>query len=316
MLTLHFINKKTCRLPGQRFSSSPVWFWWIVCAWIFQRQHTHTHTHTRLTALFPGRPWWAGTRKVKPIWILLKQETVSGSSISWAICKSAPCSRQITTPAPHHSVFLQAGCPSCRPTNSVKSLKAMRWERNIKQLVELVQTWQLQFFSTHNAIATNKQRQISAQDGYADCILKATKCWCKWGAAAMHTSAPTQWRSKYLRFSAWCHNRFSPATLSFFSWLHPELKRNILHTTTLDYDIQCQGKLARHVLEKGHLVEKLSRHTYCTDCLTWTTKVVDTSCHRDIIFNNLQWEIKYVAANGRKEYQFLILRLSSWFSVQ
>ena len=46
--------------------------------------------------------------------------------ISWAICKFAPLSRQITTPAPHHSVFtiLQAGCPSCRPTNSVKALKA------------------------------------------------------------------------------------------------------------------------------------------------------------------------------------------------
>ena len=27
-------------------------------------------------------------------------------------------------PAPHHSSFLQAGCSSCRPTNSVKSLKA------------------------------------------------------------------------------------------------------------------------------------------------------------------------------------------------
>jgi len=27
-------------------------------------------------------------------------------------------------PAPHHSVFLHAGCPSCRPTNSVKALKA------------------------------------------------------------------------------------------------------------------------------------------------------------------------------------------------
>jgi len=24
----------------------------------------------------------------------------------------------------HHSVFLQAGCPSCRPTNSIKALKA------------------------------------------------------------------------------------------------------------------------------------------------------------------------------------------------
>ena len=67
--------------------------------------HTHTHTHTRLTALCSGLPRWAGTRKVKPIWISLKQETVSGSGISWAVCKSAPRSRQITTPASHHSVF-------------------------------------------------------------------------------------------------------------------------------------------------------------------------------------------------------------------
>ena len=44
--------------------------------------HLHTHTHTRLTALFPGLPGWADTRKVKPIWVLLKQETVSGSGIS------------------------------------------------------------------------------------------------------------------------------------------------------------------------------------------------------------------------------------------
>ena len=84
--------------------------------------HTHTHTRARLTALFPGLPGWAGTRKVKPIWILLKQETASGSGISWAICKSAHRSRQITTPA--NAQFLQAGCLSCRPTNSVKALKS------------------------------------------------------------------------------------------------------------------------------------------------------------------------------------------------
>ena len=84
-------------------------------------QSKENYTHTRLMALFPGLPGWAGTRKVKPIWISLKQETVSGSGISWAICKSAPRSILITTPAPHHSVFLQAGCPSCRPTNSVKA---------------------------------------------------------------------------------------------------------------------------------------------------------------------------------------------------
>ena len=71
----------------------------------FHRNSFATHTHTRLAALFPWLCGWASTRKVKPIWILLKQETVSGSGISWATCKSAPRSRQITTPAPHHSVF-------------------------------------------------------------------------------------------------------------------------------------------------------------------------------------------------------------------
>ena len=66
--------------------------------------NTHTHTHTRLTAFFPGLPGSACTRKVKPVRILLKQETVSDSGISWAICKYAPRPRQMTTPAPNHSV--------------------------------------------------------------------------------------------------------------------------------------------------------------------------------------------------------------------
>jgi len=61
----------------------------------------------------------AGTRKVKPIWILLKQEKVSGSGISWAKCKSALCSRQITMPAPHHSVFYRPDAlPAAQPTAS------------------------------------------------------------------------------------------------------------------------------------------------------------------------------------------------------
>ena len=77
------------------------------------------YIHNRLTALCPGLPGWVGTRKVKPIWILLKQETVSGSEILWAICKSAPCSRQKTTPAPHRSVFYRPDAlPAAQPTAS------------------------------------------------------------------------------------------------------------------------------------------------------------------------------------------------------
>ena len=43
----------------------------------------------------------------------------------WQWNPLAPRSGQITTPAPHCSVFLQAGCPSCCPTNSVKALKVI-----------------------------------------------------------------------------------------------------------------------------------------------------------------------------------------------
>ena len=96
--------------------------WKIFSSSSFQNisvSHTHTHTHTRLTALFPWLPRWARTRKVKPIWILLEQETLSGSGISWAVCKSAPRSRQITTPAPHHSVFYRPDAlPATQPIAS------------------------------------------------------------------------------------------------------------------------------------------------------------------------------------------------------
>ena len=80
----------------------------------------HSSTlHIHLTALFTGLPGWAGTSKVKPIWILLKQETASGSGISWTICKSATCSRQTTTPEPHRSVFYRPDAlPATQPTVS------------------------------------------------------------------------------------------------------------------------------------------------------------------------------------------------------
>ena len=100
--------------------------WRVICCNIeylnFSMQNLHpsnTHTHTRLTALFPGLPGWASTRKVQSTWILLKQETVGGSGISWAICKSAPRFRRITTPAPHHSVFYRPDAlPAAQPTAS------------------------------------------------------------------------------------------------------------------------------------------------------------------------------------------------------
>jgi len=51
---------------------------------------------------------------------------VSGSDISWAICKSAPRSRQITTPAPHHSVFTDR-MPFLPPNQQRQSTEGNAW---------------------------------------------------------------------------------------------------------------------------------------------------------------------------------------------
>ena len=63
---------------------------------------THTHTHTAVLLLFwnmsgttrVSRYQKGKTRKVKTNLDLLEQEIVSSSGICWAICKSAPHTRQ------------------------------------------------------------------------------------------------------------------------------------------------------------------------------------------------------------------------------
>ena len=103
--------------------------------------HTHVYHLSRTTQV-------SQYQKIKPIWILLKQETVSGSGISWAMFKSAPRSRQITKPAPNHSVF------SCRPTNSIKALKATyphtHAHTGITQSNRITRHRQIWIIQTHN----------------------------------------------------------------------------------------------------------------------------------------------------------------------
>jgi len=112
----HFFRRgNTSPLPLHFFGLKFVQNLLHCCNWLL----TETHTHTHLMALCPGLPGSASARKVKPIWILLKQETVSGSGISWAVCKSASSCRQITMPAPHHSFFYRPDAlPAAQPTAS------------------------------------------------------------------------------------------------------------------------------------------------------------------------------------------------------
>jgi len=82
-----------------------------------------THTHTRLTALFPGLPRWAGTRNCKTN---LNFTEARDSEWQWhqlgcmQVCTSLQADNHASTPP---LSFLQARCPSCRPSNSVKALK-------------------------------------------------------------------------------------------------------------------------------------------------------------------------------------------------
>ena len=132
------------------------------------QQHTHTHTHTRLTALFPGLPRLAGTGKVKPIWILLKQETVSGSGISWAVCKSAPRSRQ--KPRQHPTTqFFTGRMPFLPPNQQRQSIEgigkpaattcdihSVNWRRRIYGHDTTANLW-----VKHSIICGVKERRIS-----------------------------------------------------------------------------------------------------------------------------------------------------------
>jgi len=77
-------------------------------------------TATHIMTSFPGQPEQTGTRKVKAIWILMKQEMIGRQ---WHQLDHmqiiAPHFRQMTMPAPHHSIFYRPDAlPDAEPTVS------------------------------------------------------------------------------------------------------------------------------------------------------------------------------------------------------
>jgi len=66
----------------------------------------YNNNHFTALLILSGTTWVSWYQKSKTSLDLLEQEIMSGSGISWVICKSAPSCRQITMPAPHHSVFI------------------------------------------------------------------------------------------------------------------------------------------------------------------------------------------------------------------
>ena len=71
-------------------------------------------------ACFPGQPGYAGTRKVKPIWILMKQEMMGV-----AVTLAGPYANDLYHVTTSSLNFLQTGYSSWHLKNSVKALKAV-----------------------------------------------------------------------------------------------------------------------------------------------------------------------------------------------
>jgi len=91
---------------------------------------THTHAHTHTTILQSSWILSSTTRvswqqKGKTNLALLVQEIVSGSGISWAICKSAPWPWHITTPTSHHSVIYRLDALPATELTASTQLKAI-----------------------------------------------------------------------------------------------------------------------------------------------------------------------------------------------
>ena len=114
---LHYNPIKTFHFLVKNFRTKPIYFQCFVCHRLsaFIKHDCHLPYWTA----FQIR--WFGSYGCQIYYVLNLVHfsgivlcalwlTVSSSGISWAICKSAPCSRQITTPAPPPLRFLQAGC--------------------------------------------------------------------------------------------------------------------------------------------------------------------------------------------------------------
>ena len=98
----------------------------------------------RFNGHFPGEPGLAGIHWSKGCWRWWWQLVYRSYKSCKAPAKSSP-------PRNQHPVFLQAGCPSCRPTNSVKALK----EKSLAVSFYSI----LHSCSSHGSISNNQRLQ-------------------------------------------------------------------------------------------------------------------------------------------------------------
>jgi len=85
-------------------------------------------------------------QKGKPNWILQKKEKGSGNGITWAICKSAPCSKQ--TPCQHPTTqFFTGRMPFLPPNQQRQSTEGYK---ALKATLSLLSNWKTDYRVTGN----------------------------------------------------------------------------------------------------------------------------------------------------------------------
>ena len=99
-------------------------------------QHsTDHHHHNHFTALFLGPPGWAGARR-ELLDSMVQRKTNRGRSTDHPAGRHSIRTNHCPPPLSPH--FLQAGCPSCCPINSVKALKATTQHRPVLIILPLI----------------------------------------------------------------------------------------------------------------------------------------------------------------------------------
>ena len=109
-------SPRPCAVPWQQFTVTACTLRWAGCM--------NIHTYTCLTAFFSGTTQVSWYRKGKT-----NLDFTEARDSEWQrhqlghtqVCPSLQTDNHANAPNAHHSVFLQAGCPFYRPTDSVKA---------------------------------------------------------------------------------------------------------------------------------------------------------------------------------------------------
>ena len=101
---------------------------------IHQSKEMYYNTHTRLTALLSGTTRVSRYQKGKT-----NRDFTEARDSEWQWHQMGRMQVCISLQTDNHAStsplsFLQAGCPSCHPTNSVRALKALQHKINTKKL--------------------------------------------------------------------------------------------------------------------------------------------------------------------------------------